>query len=187
MGALPFATDRLLLRRFRESDLARFQACRRDPEVGRYQGWTATDDARAAAFIATMAVAPIGVPGEWFQIAIADSTTGALIGDIGVCVAPDSSRAAEIGFSIAPAAQGHGLGTEAVKGAVALLFESGMIDVVAGITDARNVRSIKLLQRVGMCLDRIHETLFRGEPCSEHVYTLTLAQWTSNVATHHHQ
>ena len=56
------------------------------------------DDASAAAFLDTMASAPIGIPGEWFQIAVADRSTDALIGDIGICLRNDSTRTAEIGF-----------------------------------------------------------------------------------------
>ncbi len=96
------------------------------------------DDAGAAAFIEAMARAPIGVRGEWFQIAVADSATDALVGDIGFRLDDDRAGVAEIGFSMAPAAQGRGLGTEAVQGALAMLFDSATVDVVEGITDARN-------------------------------------------------
>jgi RimJ/RimL family protein N-acetyltransferase len=66
--------------------------------------------------------------------------------------------------------------------ALALLFDSAKVDVVEGITDARNIPSIRLLERVGMRLDRMQETLFKGELCTEHVYSLTRAQWQKQVA-----
>ena len=176
-----------MLRRFLDRDLARFQSYRCDPEVGRYQGWSALDDAGAAAFIARMAVARVGVPGEWFQIAVADRSTGELVGDIGIGLDKDRTEVAEIGFSMAPAAQGHGLGAEAVRSALALLFDSGKVDVVEGITDARNIPSIRLLERVGMHLDRAQETLFKGDMCTEHVYSLSRPQWSKFVATNVHQ
>jgi hypothetical protein len=43
------------LRRFRDSDLAAFQAYRHDPEVGRWQGWTPGPDALALDFLRRMA------------------------------------------------------------------------------------------------------------------------------------
>jgi len=181
-GALPRTTDHLVLRRFLGRDLARFQTYRRDPEVGRYQGWSAMDDAAATAFIAKMAVVQIGVPGEWFQIAVADKVLDVLVGDIGIGIDRNRDGVAEIGFSMAPAAQRRGLGTEAVSGGLAILFASGKIDVVEGITDARNTPSIRLLDRVGMRLDRSQETLFKGEMCTEHVYRLTHARWKEFVA-----
>ena len=140
------------------------------------------DDASAAAFIANMAAARIGVPGEWFQIAVADRSNGILVGDIGIGFDRNRPGIAEIGFSMAPAAQGRGLGREAVEGALALLFDATRIDIVEGITDARNVPSIRLLERVGMRIDRSRETLFKGEMCTEHVYSLTHGQWKYQVA-----
>jgi RimJ/RimL family protein N-acetyltransferase len=130
------------------------------------------DDAGAAAFIDAMAMARFGVPGEWFQIAVAEKDADALIGDIGVCVRDDLTQTAEIGFTIAPAAQGRGLGTEAVIGVIALLFDSGGIGCIEGITDVRNVPSIRLLERVGMRLARVQDTMYKGEMCTEHVYAI---------------
>ncbi len=182
-AALPRFTGRLVLRRFRGSDLARFQSYRCDPEVGRYQGWTAMDDAGAAAFIEAMTCAPIGVRGEWFQIAVADSATDALVGDIGIGFDKDRDGVAEIGFSMAPAAQGLGLGTEAVRGALAMLFEAGA-DSVEGITDVRNVPSIQLLERVGMRLVRVQEATCKGELCTEHVYGIARSTWAVTGANH---
>lgn len=180
-NALPRATDRLLRRRFRSDDLARFQSYRCDPEVGRYQGWSAMDDAGAAAFIGAMSTAQFGVAGDWFQIAVANRSTDELIGDIGTCLRDDGTRTAEIGFTIAPAAQGRGFGTEAVMGMLALLFESGSVDFIEGITDARNVPSIRLLARVGMRLARTREVVFKGEMCTEHVYSIARSAWPATV------
>jgi RimJ/RimL family protein N-acetyltransferase len=177
---LPCATDRLLLRRFRQSDLARFQSYRRDPEVSRYQGWSAMDDASAAAFLDAMAMVRIGIPGEWFQIAVADRASDILVGDIGLCLRDDGTRTAEIGFTIAPAAQEKGLGTEAVSGMLSRLFDSGTVELVEGITDARNAPSIRLLERVRMRLVRTQAATCKGETCTEHVYSIARAHWHSH-------
>jgi len=119
-----------------------------------------------------MAVAQIGVPGEWIQIAVAERSTGALVGDIGMGLHPNRAGVAEIGFTIAPAAQGRGFGTEAVLSALAWLFAMGKVDVVEAITDARNAPSIRLLERVGMHLERTQEMPFKGEMSTEFVYSI---------------
>ena len=137
------------------------------------------DDASAAAFLDTMASAPIGIPGEWFQIAVADRSTDALIGDIGICLRNDGTRTAEIGFTIAPTAQGQGLGTEAVTAVLAMLFDAGDVELVEGITDERNMPSIRLLERVGMRFLRMQEAMCKGEPCTEHVYSIARTHWAS--------
>ena len=184
---LPRHTARLLLRRFADADLLPFQGYRRDPEVGRYQGWSALDHNAATAFIACMATAAFAVPGEWFQIAVADRLTDRLVGDIGICLRDDVARTAEIGFSMASAAQRRGLGTEAVGAALALLFELECVDRIEGITDARNTPSIRLLERVGMCLDGTREALFKGETCTEYVYALPRAKWRESATPGTHQ
>ena len=174
---LPRPTARLLLRRFADADLLPFQAYRHDPEVGRFQGWSVLDNDAAAAFISSMATATFAVPGEWLQIAVADRSNDRLVGDIGICLRDDAARTAEIGFSVASGAQRRGIGTEAVSAAVALLFESGRVERIEGITDARNTPSIRLLERVGMRLDRTQEALFKGERCTEHVYSIVRTTW----------
>jgi RimJ/RimL family protein N-acetyltransferase len=181
--ALPRTTDRLVLRRFAAGDLAAFQSYRCDPEVARYQGWSALDDAGAAAFIEGMAAATIGVPGKWFQVAVADKSSGVLVGDIGIGFDGKRAGFAEIGFSMAPAVQGRGLGTEAVQAALALLFDAGRIGIVEGITDARNMPSIRLLERVGMRLVRTQQTLFKGETCIEHVYSMSRPVHATSAGT----
>jgi aminoglycoside 6'-N-acetyltransferase len=171
---LPSSSDRLRLRRLRPDDLRAFQAYRGDPDVGRYQGWEPTPDDQARAFLAEMAVAPFGRPGEWIQIAIADAGTDGLLGDIGLFVMGGGVEA-EFGITLAPAAQGRGLAEEAARTLVdALRAHTGVHRLVA-ITDTRNVASARLLRRLGMTLDAETSTEFRGEPCREWHFTLDLA------------
>src|SRR5207248_365924 len=103
---------RVTLRRLRTGDLAALQAYRNDPEVGRYQGWEPMTDAAAAAMIAAMAAAPCPTLGDWVQIAIADTATDELLGDIGLHVSAAGAEA-ELGITLAPSAQGRGLAAEA--------------------------------------------------------------------------
>ena len=168
---LPIATPRLLLRRLAPTDLFDFQAYRTDPEVGRWQGWTATGDVAARAFLEQNASAKLFVPGEWFQLGIALTEAGEpgrLIGDIGIGVDERDPATAEIGFSMHRGWQGRGLASEAVGTARTLAFAHGGVRRMRAITDTRNTSSIRLLQRLGFRLDETHESVFRGEPCREH-------------------
>jgi hypothetical protein len=56
--------------------------------------------------------------------------------------------------------------------AINLVFERTNAERALGIADARNVRSIRLLQRVGMRLAESRDTVFREERCIEHIYAL---------------
>ena len=108
-------------------------------------------------------------PETWCQIGIADGIGNALIGDIGICV-DAGGRSAEIGFTLSKIHHGKGLASEAVREAISMLFEETGIERVVGITDARNVASIRLLERVGMILHSTDKAMFRGEECDEHTY-----------------
>lgn len=169
---LPRSAGPVALRRLTTDDLRAFQAYRHNAEVGRWQGWEPMDDARALQFLREVAQMPLLPPGQWTQIAIADAATDALYGDIGLHLADDGTQA-EIGFTLAGAAQGRGLGTAAVRAALALLFEDTPVTRVIAITDARNAASMRLLERVGMKRVATQPAVFRGEPCTEHTYALT--------------
>lgn len=169
---LPRAGSGVILRRLAPSDLAEFQAYRQDPVVGQYQGWSATSDAQAAAFLREMNAAAACRPGEWFQLGIAQPQGSALVGDIGLRLSEDG-REAEIGFTLRREAQGRGLATSAVQEAIRLVFECTAAERVIAITDARNVPSIRLLERIGMRRTGSRHEVFRGEPCIEHVYEMS--------------
>ena len=168
---LPRFAAQVALRRLAPKDLAAFQAYRRDPELGRYQGWTPMPDAEAQVFLAQMHTAGALRPGVWFQLGIADAQSMELIGDIGLLLSADGSSA-EIGYTLARSAQGRGLATLAVREAVALVFECSVASQVLATSDARNRASIRLLERIGM--QRVEEctALFRGEPCVEITYAI---------------
>ena len=169
--ALPLRRRNALLRRLAPADLAAFQAVRGDAELARYQGWSAQTDAEARAFLAEMATLPLLPRGDWLQLAIADPDGGALLGGVGLFVAADGGEA-EIGFTLARAAQGRGVATAAVEAALALLWAHAPVRRVCGITDARNAASIRLLERVGMRHVATREADFKGERCTERVYAI---------------
>lgn len=123
----------------------------------------------ALAFIGEMATAELFVPGVWAQLAIARADDGSLVGDLGLLVAENGEQG-EVGVTVSPAAQGQGYGSAAVAEAIRLLFEQTAVRRVVGITDARNVPSVRLLERVGMSRVESRETVFKGEPCTEWVY-----------------
>jgi len=168
---LPRATARILLRRLGVDDLPAFQAYRHDPEVGKYQGWSATPDDQARAFLAQMHAAAAFVAGEWFQVGISRRDSNLLIGDIGVCVAADG-ESAEIGFSLGKPHQGQGLAAEALHEAIALLFDVTGVSRIVAVTDARNAPAIALLIALGMRQAETKAAIFRGEACHEHTFTL---------------
>ena len=159
------------LRRLHPRDCAAFQAYRSLPELGRYQGWSPVSDAEALRFLDEMHGAPLFTRGQWVQLGIAEPEFDALIGDIGLYLSEDGTSG-EVGFTLQPSAQGRGVAGRAVREAVQLLFEAAGVDRVLGITDERNLPSIRLLQRIGFEHIASRQVVFRDEPCTERVYAL---------------
>jgi RimJ/RimL family protein N-acetyltransferase len=168
------ASPRLILRRFRPEDLDRFVAYRADPEVARYQSWENFTRADGVQFIDEMATQHPDTPGQWFQIAIELKATGEMIGDCAVHVLSNAPHDAEIGFTLAPAFQGHGYATEAVGCLLDYLFNSRGKRRVLAITDVRNTPSIDVLGRLGFLLDPVRREpiWYKDELCQECLYIL---------------
>ncbi len=177
---LPRVTTHLVLRRLRLGDLVDFQAYRSDPNVGLYQGWLPMSTDEANAFIREMSIATVGRVDEWMQLGIADRVTDRLIGDIGICVRGGASPHCEIGYSLSADWQGQGLATEAVSTALMLLLDCTEIDRVVAVTDAKNGASMRLLERVGMTLASTEDAVFRGEPCTEHMFVVHRSEVVAN-------
>lgn len=169
---LPIDSERIVLRRLSEDDLGAFQAYRTDVEVWKYQGWSIVSDEEARAFLTTVSKSPLLEPAEWCQIAIALKETNHLIGDIGIYIS-ENQDTAEIGFSLNRNWQGKGLASEAVLLAMNLIFENSSVQKIIGITDARNDPSIRLLERIKMEKTESVDTMFRDEPCVEHIFEMT--------------
>ena len=159
------------LRRLRSSDSEAFQAYRGIPGLGRFQGWSPLPEAEALQFLGEMNRAPLFAAGQWIQLGIADPASDRLVGDIGLYLSGDGSNG-EVGFTLGPSAQGRGIASNAVREALRLMFAATDVARVLGITDERNLPSIRLLERVGFGFVETRRAVFRGESCTELVYAL---------------
>jgi RimJ/RimL family protein N-acetyltransferase len=174
LARLPHRLERIGLRFLRADDLRAFHAYRSDPVVARYQGWDTLNRAQAAEFIAEQADTRARNPLAWRQVAIADLATDGLVGDLGIWLAHDASRA-EFGVSLSPGAQRRGLATEAVGGLIGLIFDATGAAQVVARADTRNASSLALLRRVGMRHVDTVAIECKGELCTEHVFSLARA------------
>jgi len=174
---LPQSTERVILRRFTDPDLDLFLSYRQDPQVAQFQSWSIPSHDEARSFISEMNAAVIGIPGEWFQIAIAHKQTNLLLGDIGIQTYIENPKIVEIGFTLRRTEQGKGYAREAVKALIDSLFKLGNISKIVGITDTRNEPSVNLLRRLGMNVVRSAEVEFRGEFCVEQTFELDKKDW----------
>lgn len=148
----PLVTERLRLRRSMPDDAEAISAYRRDPEVQRFQGWDRTDANGIRDEIERMLRRSPGEPGGWVQFSVEERETGRLIGDVGMSPAEGEPGVIKIGYTVAPAYQNRGYGTEAVRALVDYAFDTLGADVVRMYADADNIASVRLAEKVGMKL-----------------------------------
>lgn len=169
LRVLPYAADGLRLRTLREDDLADFLGWRSDPEVARYQGWHLMDEAAALTFLQAQAWPSPQPAGTWRQIGLADAASDRLLGDIGVWLFPDA-RAAELGISVARAAQGRGVGRWGVSTLCALLFAHAGVECVRAAVDLRNQPSVRMFAAAGFLPCGERDVVSKGEACTERLF-----------------
>ncbi len=180
VALLALETPRLRLRTFQDADLDAFIAYRSDPEVARYQGWTAPySRIQGQAFIAEMKQKPLTIPGAWYQLALVSKADSTLIGDCAFHILADDARQAEIGFTLSRSFQGQGFATEAVTRLLDYLFGDLQFHRVTAICAVENLASARLLERIGMRREgRFVENIwFKDRWGSEYLYAVLRREW----------
>ena len=144
-------TERLIMRGWREADLASWAAMNADPEVRRYVGPLLTFEQAAALALNYQDDLDRYGFGFW---AVEIRTSGEFIGFTGLSTVDEEMPfGVEVGWRLARPAWRHGYATEA--GLAALRYGFGTIGLreVVAVTMARNVRSQAVMRRIGMTTD----------------------------------
>jgi RimJ/RimL family protein N-acetyltransferase len=158
-------SERLVLRSWRDADLAPYTRLLADREVMRHlgAGWRYTVKRAAAQALAVVSDIEarrdlstmenhwdrLGC-GEW---AVEERSSGALVGRIGFKHHPDfdaDRSKVEIGWMLARRVWGHGYATEGAALALAHAFERLGLQRVISITTPDNERSLGVMRRLGM-------------------------------------
>ncbi|CAM5492468.1 GNAT family N-acetyltransferase [Streptomyces narbonensis] len=145
-------TDRLLLRRWRESDLEPWAAMNADPEVRRYLGELLTREQSDATVTHMRAEFDARGFGWW---ALESRETGEFLGRAGLDVVDESMPFAgvDIGWRLARPAWGHGYATEAALACRAFGFGTVGLSEIIATTTVHNLRSRAVMRRIGMTRD----------------------------------
>ncbi|MGW4674423.1 GNAT family N-acetyltransferase [Streptomyces sp. NPDC004324] len=145
-------TDRLLLRRWRDSDLAPWAEMNADPEVREHLGDLLTreqSDASVASFREEFDRRGYG----WWALEV--RATGEFIGFAGLDQVEEDMpfTGVEIGWRLARGAWGHGYASEAARTVLAHGFEALALSEIVAVTTAANLRSRAVMRRIGMTRD----------------------------------
>ena len=173
MPVAALKTERLVLRDWRDDDLAPFAALNADPRVAEFLPAALTRAESDA--LADRIRASLGCHG--FGLWAVEIQGGApFIGLVGISVplfAAAFTPCTEIGWRLAHAHWGHGYATEAARAALAYGFEQLGLEEIVAFTTADNVRSRAVMERLGMTRsaadDFEHPALASGDPLRPHV------------------
>jgi RimJ/RimL family protein N-acetyltransferase len=181
---MEFTTARLHLDVLRESDAQTLFQYRADPTVARYQGGCPASPGEALDFIRSQQHMSLDTPDSWLQLAIRQSSDGALIGDLGLHLPADADGSYEFGITIAPACQGRGYAREAAGALFDFLFRRLGAHRVHASIDPRNVASAALLRSLGMRQEaHFRESLKRrGEWVDDVIFALLAREWPDTDA-----
>lgn len=145
-------TDRLLLRRWRDSDLAPWAAMNADPEVRQYLGELQTREQSDAVVARMRAEFDARGFGWW---ALESRETGEFVGRAGLDVVGEDMpfTGVDIGWRLTRSAWGHGYATEAATACLTFGFETLGLPEIVATTTADNLRSQAVMRRLGMTHD----------------------------------
>jgi RimJ/RimL family protein N-acetyltransferase len=167
-------TDRLILRDWRAEDLAPFAVMNADPAVMEFfPSCLDRTESDALARRISEALAKRG----WGLFAVElKSQPGGFIGFTGASVpgfeAP-FTPCVEIGWRLSPDVWGQGIAAEAARAVLPVAFSKLALSEVVSFTSARNIRSRRVMEKIGMTHkqddDFDHPHLPEGHPLRRHV------------------
>ena len=173
-------TDRrLLLRPARPDDAEPLAARRSDPEVAEYQNWIAPYPLdRAQEMVAAMAAMDGPANDEWWMLTIADPDDTVVFGELVVHLTWEG-RTAEIGYTLARDAWGHGYAPRPPTALVEYLFDTVGVTRVEGMLHPDNPASAMVLERVGMLFEGHTRSSFwvGDENSDDWFYGMTRPDW----------
>ncbi|MEU8223560.1 GNAT family N-acetyltransferase [Kribbella sp. NPDC048915] len=142
-------TDRLLLRRWRDSDVEPWAAMNADPEVREHLGDLLTRE-QSAASVAEFQLDFDRRGYGWWAVEV--QATGEFVGFAGLDDVEDHMpfTGVEIGWRLARSAWGHGYATEAALKVLDYGFDTLELPEILAVTTAGNHRSQAVMRRIGM-------------------------------------
>lgn len=171
-------TERLLLRPFALDDVDDVLAYAADGEWGRYLPVPMPYTRRDAEEFVGRAIDELSAPVVTFALVL----DGRVVGGVNLRIDSDNA-VAELGYSLARDYWGRGLTPEAARAVMHWGFRVFDLEKVYARADARNVRSWRVMEKLGMqreALLRAHR-LEHGERTDELWYGLLRLEWEQQL------
>ena len=173
----PIRTPRLVLREFREGDLADIHAYAAIPEVCRFMEWgpNTPEDSRAALDRA------LASQGEWPRkhVGLAVEREGVVIGSIRMDLQGEKTADADFGYTMHPDHWAQGLATEASRALLEIAFQTLGLHRVWATCDVENTGSYRVMEKLSMRREAEfrQDKLIRGEWRNSYLYAILADEW----------
>ena len=182
---LPIETPRLILRRYRESDIPHVVAYSSHPSIARVVNWRSPEGMITPASVGSYIQSQSAIqPGDsqWLDLAVALKPDDEVIGSVGIICR--DHRQGETGWVLSTRHQGHGLATEAAAAMLEYGFTQLDLHRIFAATTSWNERSWRLMERLGMR----REACFRESECVNGewrdglIYAILRREWVQRQA-----
>ena len=181
-----FATKRLVLRKWLESDVNAFVAMNSDPQVMEYFPATLTREETLAMVSRIQNHFDRNGFGLW---AVELPERDPFIGFVGLQIprfAAPFMPCVEVGWRLTPSCWGQGYATEAALKALQIGFEEYGLEEIVSMTAVVNRRSRRVMEKIGMSYsasdDFLHPKVPAGSVVQPHVlYRITAHQFRANL------
>jgi RimJ/RimL family protein N-acetyltransferase len=176
------STSRLILRRFQLDDLDDLTLIVADESVNRYLYSVPRDRTEALAILERRLERSDDVSDDnVLHVAVELPETSRLIGEFMLRWLADEHLQGEMGGSLHPEFHGHGYATEIYGVLLELAFTTYGLHRVVGRCDARNLASIRSLEKVGLHREAhfIENEFVKGEWTDEVVLAIRASGWRS--------
>jgi RimJ/RimL family protein N-acetyltransferase len=169
-------TSRLRLRPFTPADLEELSAITADPEVVRYIG-DGSPLSRDETWRNLSGIINNFARRGYGRWAVVGKAGGALLGYCGLTQLPESPGV-ELVYLLARGAWGRGIATEASRACLRYGFEELGLERVYALTMPDNLRSRRVLERVGMRF--LRDDCYYGYDCV--CYAITREEWRRDAS-----
>ncbi len=164
------------LRMSDEDDLFAYQS---NPEVVRYLQWPVRTREQVREALAKVLSPGFESEGDGLVLAAERKSDHRVIGQMSLIYRSAEHRRGEFGYAFNPDFTGFGYATEASSALLDFGFGTAGFHRIYADTDARNAKSISLLERLGMRREAllIENEMFKGEWSSSVIYALLDYEW----------
>jgi RimJ/RimL family protein N-acetyltransferase len=175
---LPIATERLILRKYRYTDIPDIVAYSSHPSIAEEVNWKPTRTSVKKYIKKQECVYPEDDP-KWLDLAMELKAEHIVMGTIGIGIISRDHRQGIVGWGVGIDYRCQGYATEAACAIITFGFTHMHLHKIIARSDALNVASWKLMEKIGMKREAHfrHHRFQKGEWRDKFEYAILKEEW----------